>query len=100
MFIDLFSKNYPSQVCVFIYANKVSPLYVKETGSCYHALFSTLPKGVCNNGEVRLEDGATENEGRVELCYGGEWNTVCHDGVNDRAAMVVCSQLALPMYGE
>ena len=48
---------------------------------------------------MRLEDGATDYEGRVELCYDGEWGTVCDDGVSEGTALVVCRQLGLPLHG-
>ena len=31
----------------------------------------------CSEGEVQLVDGGKEYEGRVEVCDGGEWKTVC-----------------------
>lgn len=57
---------------------------------CYLAADCTIP------GEVRLADGLSEIEGRVEICYNGEWGTICdnHWGVSD--AMVACRQLGLP----
>ena len=30
-------------------------------------------------GKVRLEDDTAVNEGRVEICLGGEWGAVCDD---------------------
>lgn len=47
----------------------------------------------CADGEIRLVDGRSTLEGRVEVCYGGVWGTVCSNlwGVED--ASVVCRQL-------
>lgn len=47
----------------------------------------------CNHGDVRLRNGATTNEGRVEVCDGGMWGTVSHDGWSTQDAQVVCRQL-------
>lgn len=44
---------------------------------------------------VRLVDGESRKEGRIEVFINGQWGSVCDDGWNDINAGVVCRQLGL-----
>ena len=45
----------------------------------------------CNNGDVHLVNGDTDNEGRVEYCYNGTWAPVC--SLASKTALLICKQL-------
>ena len=55
----------------------------------------------CEHGDVRLADGPTKTEGRVEVCAYGHWTIACDSssywgGFNQ--AKLVCQQLEFPTY--
>ena len=37
-----------------------------------------------DNGELRLADGPSDNQGRLEVFHAGEWGTVCDDQFDER----------------
>ena len=45
----------------------------------------------CNNGTIRLVNGSTSNEGRVEQCFNGDWVPYC--GMSSITASLICKQL-------
>ena len=59
---------------------------------CIWGIFTTELMS-CNNYEVRLVNGSSSNEGRVEVCLQGEWGTIRDGSWDRREARVVCRQL-------
>ena len=47
----------------------------------------------CSYGDIRLADGSTSYEGRVEICIEETYGTVCDDSWDDDDAEVVCRHL-------
>ena len=45
-------------------------------------------------------NGSTAKEGRVEVCYGVQYRTVCDDYWDELEARVVCRQLEFTSGGE
>ena len=81
-----------------------STIILSPTNTRYQ---STIPAGVicqgntsapveCERGEVRLVGGATQAEGRVEICANGYWSVPCDYGSLWEEARLICKRLNLP----
>ena len=50
----------------------------------------------CLDGDIRLSEGDTEREGRLEVCLNQRWGTVSRSGWIVANIQVVCNQLGYP----
>lgn len=54
----------------------------------------------CVENTLRLRGGSSPLEGRVEICTGNVWGTVCDDFWDNTDAGVVCTQLGFSRAGK
>ena len=54
---------------------------------------------LCQNGDIRLVNGTTAFEGRVEICWNETWGTICDQSWSGFDAQVACRQLGYSTTG-
>ena len=55
--------------------------------------------GDCFDREIRLSEGETEWEGRLEVCIGQRWGTVGNNGWTKENSQVMCNALGFEFTG-
>ena len=65
-------------------------MYICETIHC---------TATCIEGELRLVEGETEWDGRLEVCLSQRWGTVGNDGWTEVNRQVVCNALGYDFTG-
>ncbi|CAI8015589.1 Neurotrypsin [Geodia barretti] len=61
--------------------------------SYYDLTYISCEPASCTDGQVRLVDGATDVEGRVEICFSRRWGTISGDGWTQTESTVICNDL-------
>ena len=54
----------------------------------------------CTDSDIRLVGGATDNEGRVEICNDSRWMAFCSNGWTDQDAGQMCEKFGFASIGE
>ena len=66
---------------------------LSSVGADYSCILHTIALSACTQGDIRLVDGVSLNEGLVEICFSGTWVSVCDYNWNVNESTVVCRQL-------
>ena len=55
---------------------------------------------VCTSGDIQFADGPSSREGRLKICNSdGYWASVCVNGIDKTAALIVCKSLRINATG-
>ncbi len=82
------------QFCTLLYIIVHFPLFAD-----WHIDENVANYNNCSTGDIRLQDGSNEYEGRAEVCVNGVWGSICHNGWDKSDANAFCGQLGYSSYG-
>ena len=75
--------------------------YPEESGSSAATATATVVAADTHvEGDLRLRDGSSATNGRLEVYLGGGWGDVCEDGFGDEEGEVACRQLGYPGFSQ
>ncbi|XP_019859783.1 PREDICTED: deleted in malignant brain tumors 1 protein-like [Amphimedon queenslandica] len=97
--IDLSCKGTEDSVFDCSYSN-VQSFYCHSHDDAYVTCAAPDTSDNCTAGDIRLVGGLSKYEGRVEMCYGGSWGSICPSSWDRNDAKVVCQQLNYSIAGE
>ena len=84
----------PQYDTVYLACYQHGTVYTCNAFFVIHLLFNTDSSTECTDGDVRLVNGTTSNEGRVEYCHEGRWSALCtYNSFSSQTAYVFCRQL-------
>eukprot|EP00731_Ephydatia_muelleri_P031717 Em0023g224a len=80
-------------VCNSLWNNSAASAVCSQLGFSPYDPASTAG-AICSDGDIRLSDGPSVREGRVEVCFNKAWGTVCARQIDfsSVSAHVVCRQ--------
>ena len=84
---------------VLCFEGNLLVIYIYILTKFDYSLFSVQCNGYCEHGFLRLENGSSTNQGRLEICINFVWGTVCDDSFDTNDAKVVCRQLGYEVDG-
>lgn len=56
-----------------------------------HLIYTVYAGSDCTDGQVRLVNGTSSSNGRVEYCFEGGWSALC--GMSAAASTAICRSL-------